>query len=122
MSYVFDTNVVLYLFADRLSEPLPKGPAAVSVVSAIELLSFQYLTTEEAAKIETFLATVEVVDLGRDLRDEAVRFRRDYKLKLPDAIIAATANAQGAVLLTHDARLAQIPELKTLTPTLREKF
>lgn len=35
-------------------------------------------------------------------RDETIRLRRKNRIKLPDAIIAASALIHGAVLLTND--------------------
>jgi len=40
-------------------------------------------------------------------------------LKLPDAVIAATALSWGATLLTNDSRLGLVPGLKTQTLALK---
>jgi predicted nucleic acid-binding protein len=44
------------------------------------------------------------------ISDAAARLRQQYRLKTPDAIIAATAAAQGVPLLTRDAALAAVPD------------
>jgi len=49
-----------------------------------------------------------VVRLSDDIENEAIRLRRHGGLKLPDAIVAATARVCGARLLTLDQRLARV--------------
>lgn len=41
-------------------------------------------------------------NIGLSIRDNAARIKRTYKLKIPDAIIAATAIHLNAPLLTRD--------------------
>ncbi|MBF0553610.1 MAG: PIN domain-containing protein [Nitrospirae bacterium] len=53
------------------------------------------------------------------VRDGTIGLRRRAGLKLPDAVIAATALQWGAVLLTNDSRMADIHGLKTQTLVLR---
>jgi predicted nucleic acid-binding protein len=50
---------------------------------------------------------------------EEAEYFRDYRLKLPDAIIAATAFLLGAELLSNDERLASIPVVTTISLRLR---
>jgi predicted nucleic acid-binding protein len=50
-----------------------------------------------------------VVPLTEEIEEEAIKIRRDVKLKLPDSIIAATAVKLGAVLLTNDDEFVKKP-------------
>jgi predicted nucleic acid-binding protein len=43
----------------------------------------------------------------------AIRLRREYQLKVPDAIVAATALSLEAPLLTNDIKLLRIPGLSS---------
>ena len=108
---VLDTNAILYLLGGRLAKPLPEGEYYVSVISEMELLSYPLLHQSDLAKIQDFLADVKVVPLTNEVKDAAVRLRRQHGLKLPDAIIAATAMTLGARLLSNDAKLLRIPGL-----------
>jgi len=45
--------------------------------------------------------------------------RREQRLKLPDALIAATALTRDAVLLTNDRQLVNLPGLQCQTLKLR---
>jgi predicted nucleic acid-binding protein len=109
VSWVLDTNIVLYLLGGRLAQPLPVGDYAVSVITEMELLSFASLTPTEEAAVKQFLASVELIELTPAVRGIAVGLRRSHQLKLPDAIVAGSAVSIGAELLTNDERLAKTP-------------
>ena len=110
--YLLDTNAVIYLVNGRLSVPLPEGQYSVSIITEIELLSFAGLTAEEEQKINDLLKLLERVRLTDAIRDETIRLRRANRLKLPDAIIAASALVQSAVLMTNDQAFVPIKDLE----------
>jgi predicted nucleic acid-binding protein len=108
---LLDTNIALYLLGGRLAAPLPPGEYGVSVITEMELLSWPSLTGEEETRINTFLSRLIICDLTPHIRIEAVRLRRVERLKLPDAIVCATALEHGVELWTNDARLAKVAGL-----------
>ncbi|MGZ8191556.1 MAG: type II toxin-antitoxin system VapC family toxin [Methylococcaceae bacterium] len=111
MSIVLDTNAVLYFLAGRLAEPLPQADFYVSVITEIELLSYPLLKIEDEAEICSFLNDVTIIDLTEKVKQSAIAFRRQYRLKLPDALIVATAHSLSAELFTNDIKLLNIIEL-----------
>ncbi len=112
MSVVLDTNTAMYFLGGKLAQPLPDDDYIVSVITQIELLSYPLLSPDEERQVLEFLTTVVVIELTAEIRDAAIQLRRDYRLKLPDAIIAGTAMSRGVVLLTNDRRLANTPGLR----------
>jgi predicted nucleic acid-binding protein len=58
------------------------------------------------------LAHFEVVVLDKDLAERAAQIRRDMKMKLPDAIIFATAVALSTVVVTRDQRFGKGPYVR----------
>ena len=100
--FLLDTNAVIYLVSGRLVFPLPEGQYSVSIITEIELLSFSGLSAEEEQKIRELLLLLDRVHLTDAVRDETIRLRRKNRLKLPDAIIAASALTHDAILLTND--------------------
>ncbi|HEX5165832.1 MAG TPA: PIN domain-containing protein [Thermomicrobiales bacterium] len=112
VSFVLDTNIVIYELSDKLTQPLPVGPYAVSVISEMELLSYPDLDQNEEREIRRFLTGVVVVDLTPHIQAVAIQLRRLYRLRLPDAIVAATSVSLGEELLTSDRRLARTPSLR----------
>lgn len=112
MNHVLDTNVVLSLLGDELAEPLPVRPYCVSTITEMELLSYPSLSQSEEAAIRALLRSIHVVDMDTDIKEQAIRLRRYHGLKLPDAIIAATAFSLDGVLLTNDQKMARVPDLQ----------
>ena len=110
---LLDTNVVLYFLGSRLANPLPSGQYFVSVITEIELLSYPSLSLEEEVEIDDFLTKITVVGIDSNIKKLAIAFRKQYKLRLPDAIIAATAKSLNAMLFTNDVRLANLIEINT---------
>ena len=108
MKYLLDTNVVLYLLGGRLSSPLETGSYYTSVISEMELLSYPSLTPNDEEHLRQFLGSVTVVELTGDVKKAAIDLRRRHRMKLPDAIVAASALVMEAELLTNDQQLLQI--------------
>lgn len=119
MKTVLDTNAILYFLAGKLSQPLPKSPFFVSVISEIELLSYHLLDKSAQSKIEGFLSEITIIGLSESVKKLAILLRRDHQLKLSDAIVAATAPSLGATLVTNDAKLLRIPNLSSQELRLR---
>ncbi|MEN8219757.1 MAG: type II toxin-antitoxin system VapC family toxin [Pseudomonadota bacterium] len=119
--FLLDTNIILYLLGERLAEPLPVADYSVSVISEIELLSYPNLDTQAEQKIRNFLAHMMLVNLDEPIKTKAIQLRRQHTLKLPDAIIVATALTLNVPLFSNDLRLNRISgldckQLKMLEP------
>ncbi|MDB9452452.1 type II toxin-antitoxin system VapC family toxin [Dolichospermum circinale] len=109
MRYLYDTNIFIYYMADELTVSsfftekfLNLHEVLVSPIIRIELLSFSGLSKEEEESIEDLLSQFNSVPLLREIEDQTIKLKRQCKIKLPDAIIAATAINQDAVLLTRN--------------------
>jgi predicted nucleic acid-binding protein len=110
---VLDTNIIIYFLEGRLAEPLPEGDLGVSIISEIELLSHGQLDKAGEAVIRAFLSSVDLVGLTTPIKEASITLRRQHRLTIPDAIIAATALTTHAELLTNDARLAGVAGVRT---------
>ena len=60
-----------------------------------------------------FLDEITVVGLDNNIKELAIALRKNYKLKLPDAIVAATAKSLNANLLTNDLKLRKLTEINS---------
>jgi hypothetical protein len=103
---LFDTNVLVdYLNGIRMArEELARHERrAISVITWAEVLVGSR-DTEEEQVVRGFLAGFEVADVDLDVAAEAVRLRRERRLKLPDALIWATARRHGALLVTRNTK------------------
>jgi len=115
VDYLFDTNILIYLLNDRLAENLPNGRYGYSVITEIELLSFPALTATDAQIINNCLSNIVFLNLTETIKQKTISLRRAYRVKLPDAIIAATAIESGAILLSNDKTLHLIKDLNCLS-------
>lgn len=111
MRFLLDTNAVIYPAVGRLRHALPQGDFGVSVITEIELLSYPALSSADEEVARGFLDEVTRHPLTDSIRDRTIALRRQYRLKLPDALIAATALDAGATLLTNDQQLHIVPHL-----------
>jgi len=113
--WLLDTNVVIGLLkkqplAITLAEAqhLVLSQTAVSQITRMELLGFPGLAGEEEAAILEFLQNCRVLFVDEAVERQAIRLRRSNQCKLPDAIIAATAQVHQLTLLTLDQRLEKL--------------
>jgi predicted nucleic acid-binding protein len=79
----------------------------VSVITRLELLKFPAITSEEEERILAFLELVPVLPLNADIENETIAISRATKLKLPDAIIGATAIEYDADVVTADSNFLE---------------
>lgn len=110
--YLLDTTVFVdYLRekegAEAYFEPIFKGEVsgAFSVITEAEL--WEGLRSGEEERHEAILLLLERVDVGKDVARRAGELRRTFKtegLGMPDALIAATAEAVDATLVTRNHR------------------
>lgn len=114
---VLDTNIVIYLLSGRIAA-FPEGEPRISIVTEIELLSNRSAPASEEQQVRVFLSTIAVVGLDETIKNEAINLRKAHGLRLPDAIIAGTAQALGAELLTNDLKLLNNPAILARPVTL----
>ncbi len=117
---LLDSNVVI-AGAARHGEMIGAGLLAeafsVSVVTRIEVLGFHRLTPEDEADLLEFLAAGEEFALNEPVVKAAVRLRRERRMGIADAIIAATALVHELTLVTRNvADFKHIADLKLHNP------
>lgn len=121
IDYVVDTNIFILLFNGSLDEVVPEGGLGFSVITEIELLSFANLSKADEKLIQYQLRELQRVPLDQAVSQKTIALRRQYRLKTPDAIVAASALAMDAVLLTNDQQLLRMDMVKTRAMEIKEK-
>lgn len=114
VDYLLDTNVVIYLQNGVLQDDLPIADYGISVITEIELRAYSGLTVQEKRWLELFVNDVQVVKLSDAIKEKTIELRQQYRLKLPDAIVCATAIIENAILLSNDKQLHKIDGLNYL--------
>lgn len=114
IEWLLDTNIVVGLLKGQIAavalaeaQNLELARAAVSQITRMELLGFPGLSGEEEVAIRDFLQCCRILFIEEDIERQAVVLRRNGQCKLPDAIIAATAQVRELKLLTLDKRLLE---------------
>jgi predicted nucleic acid-binding protein len=69
-------------------------------------LGFPAITEAETESIKKLLSAMNYMPMSQAIEDATIQIRRQYGLKTPDAIIAATASVHNLDLLTLDQQLA----------------
>ncbi len=86
-----------------------------SIVSWMELMCGADTEAEQEA-VELLLHSMKRVELGMDVARKAVEFRKTRKLKLPDAIILASADTEGCILVTRNTKDFEIADPRIRVP------
>ncbi|GAP97380.1 type II toxin-antitoxin system VapC family toxin [Leptolyngbya sp. NIES-2104] len=115
--YLLDTNAISALLKGEAQlVQLLQGAdwVGISIISQIEFLAFVGLSRSDRKLFQQFLQRVEVVGLIASdtlLIQKIIEIRQQYRLKLPDAMIAAIALQNSASLVTGDREFAKVKEL-----------
>jgi predicted nucleic acid-binding protein len=118
-----DTNIIIAYLSGELEvrEILSQWQSMglqlfLSTVAETEVLSFSKFTQEELQATLKFLEENFIsISFDREVSRIAAKLRRDYRLKFPDAAIAATAIFTNTPLVTRNIRdFKRIPYLKII--------
>jgi predicted nucleic acid-binding protein len=107
--FVLDSCICVN-FLNKKIPSLPQNDLFISIITEMEVLAKPDITPEAEQAIQDFLKDITIIPLSDEIKWEAIRIRRagSPRLKLPDAIVAATAVILSAKLVTADERLAKL--------------
>jgi predicted nucleic acid-binding protein len=125
---LLDTAPIIYVLENhpRLAprfKPLFEAQAAgrlrfaVTTITVAEVLTGPLQAGDEALarRYRAMLERWQLVELDIDIADGAARLRGSLRLKLPDAIQAASALAiNAAALVTHDRDFSRVQALRVI--------
>jgi hypothetical protein len=104
---VLDTNVII--FASKRIIDFQKLVESyddfyVSIITYMEVYGYEFEKPEEKQLIDLFFEGLEVIELNKEIVEQVIVYRKSKtkKIKLPDAIILATAKYLDAELITND--------------------
>lgn len=111
---LLDTNALIYFFEgrDKITNLVVSTPEIYfSAISEIELLSANGLSESEIDSIKAFLSLCHRVELTSEIIEQTISIRRQYRFKIPDAVIAASAIYLNMPLVSADTQFNKIAEL-----------
>jgi predicted nucleic acid-binding protein len=115
-----DTNVLIDMQMGRLQGngltfvvQTVNAHFIVSFITQIEFLGYKYVTQQS----EEFISFAEVIEINQTIIQHCIGLRKNAAIKLPDAIIAATALTNNLTLVTNNEKdFKNIDGLKVINP------
>ena len=86
----------------------------LSFITQLELLGYQGLTEEQEQQIEYMLEDCVIIDVNNKIKQEVIKLKKNYTIKLPDCLVAATAIYMDLPLITSDKGFNKIEELNLM--------
>ncbi|MDP1607265.1 MAG: type II toxin-antitoxin system VapC family toxin [Rhodocyclaceae bacterium] len=124
MRCLIDTNVLIdylggndaALFVANVEQALVDG-SVVSVITTMELLGWRGHSAQSRRDAENLLRGMGEIEILRQVVAEVIKLRSQISIKLPDAIIAASALTQNLPLMTcNTCDFKSVPGLSLLDP------
>ena len=103
-SALLDSNIIIYLskrevplsFLDQFNKHY------ISVITYMEVLGYQFRDSKEEEFIREMVEVFSVLFIDQKIADMAIEIRKKQRIKLPDAIIAATTKVLNLCLVTRN--------------------
>ena len=111
-----DTNILIHLLGknDEIVEFLSGKEISFSVITELELYAKPNITPKEESTLDMLIEYCYVIELTQPIKQIVKKLRKERKLKLPDAIIAATAIYLDIPFVTYDSDFKGIDDLKLI--------
>lgn len=118
--YLIDTSAVIKYLNESLPptgilfmDQIVDEESFLSFVSEIELQVWNPPNPDDLKIYQTFVEYSTVIGIDEDIKQQTIYIRKTYKLKLPDALIAATAIVNNFTLIAdNDTDFKKVTELK----------
>jgi len=104
--FLMGTNVVIGYLSDQLPTAgaaiIDKLPGVISVITRIELLGWYNASTDQLSKLRPFIDSAQIYSLSEDIIQQTIVLRQKHRIKLPDAVVAATAIVYNHTLISRN--------------------
>jgi predicted nucleic acid-binding protein len=125
MRWLLDSNVLIDALAGlphgmRVLQEARKRPEVSVIYSAItriEVLGFPNLSAKEEEAVRRLLSEFEEVAISNAVVERTIQIRKLVRIKIPDALIAASADTAQAIVVTRNTDdFQRVPGLTVLHP------
>ncbi len=109
-----DSNILVFLleFDKNIAEIINKYEIHISFITKIELLCKPHLSkVEKNIILDLITENYTVHEINEDIINQTIKIKSEYKLKIPDSIIAATAKTLNYTLLTADVEFQKLEKI-----------
>ena len=115
INYLVDTNFLIHLSEeDKIVIPFLDYNISISYITELELLGVFSISKEQLKNAQNLINDCIVFEMNSQIKQKVISLKQSYKIKLPDAIIAATAIVYNLPFITSDADFKKIKELQLI--------
>lgn len=115
IDFLADTNFLIFTTqGNPIVEPFLDYNIGISFVSEMELLGVFSISKTQKLNMQNIIDECFVIDMNIEIKKKAIQIKQKYKIKLPDAIIAATAILYNIPFITADADFKVVKELNLI--------
>lgn len=112
---VFDTNAFIYFISGDLRlAAYSASTIYISEFTEMELKGRFGITSKELQQLDKILDEVVILTFNNEIKKKTISIRHKKKLKLPDALIVATALWVDLPFVTADKDFRNIPDLNLI--------
>ncbi len=117
-SALLDSNILIYLSKNELPFSILDQFVAlfVSIISYMEVLGYRFSNSKEENFVKELVSMFNVRFIDQEIAENVIDIRKQYRIKLPDAIIAATANTDDLCLVTRNIEDFKNIDVRILNP------
>ncbi len=109
--YIIDTNILIHILVSYLPEKshdcikdICARSFCVSIISKIELLGYRGETPDGLSIAREFLQNADIIPLSDSISEITINLMQNHSIRLPDAVIAASAFYLNAILVTRNVK------------------
>lgn len=104
---VLDTNIIILASKQKIDTAVlleKYDDFYVSIITYMEVYGYDFEDSKEKEFIDELFEGLEIMEINKPIAEQVIiyRKRKTKKIKLPDAIILATAKFLNADLITND--------------------
>ncbi len=101
---LFDSNAIIYLakreipfkFLERFDEQY------ISVITYMEVLGYEFHDVKDEKFVKELIELFKMIYINKRIADIVIETRKKNRIKIPDAIISATAVSENLILVTRN--------------------
>ena len=102
-SFLLDSNIIIRLSKQDsalIDFVHQSSRSYISIITYMEVLGYAFKSEAEFLFVKELISLFELIHIDQAIADQTIKLRQSYKIKLPDAIIAATAQVCDCTLVT----------------------
>src|SRR4030043_1845043 len=123
VEYLIDANILIYhtkaseVVSNFIRDIIAKQRFNISILTKIEFLGWNRHSAEGFKRCRQLIELANIYGLDEEIAEKAIALKRQSKIKLADAVIAATAIMNNFKLVTRNVDdYKMVKELKVFNP------